>query len=244
MKTVKPHVAWLPLVLVGLLAGPAFSQGPTVQLPTYSYFGTGTTVSVPDRGSVYLGGVKRAATGMNEFGSPLLPFRNRSFGTERSASGAWVSVYIHDFDAMDEYLLNQPTPSRGAPLASSRPFELQGAGSAVARDRWTQRLNAATQGSAGPMAMSLAELRAQHQREQAARHEEALKWFERGVNAEASGKANVARVYYQMAARRASDDMKGQIAARLAALAAPTATPTTASATAPTAAPKVARSGP
>jgi hypothetical protein len=240
----KPQIAWLPLVLVGLLAGPAFSQGTAVQLPTYSYFGTGTTVSVPDRGSVYLGGVKRAATGMNEFGSPLLPFRNRSFGTERSASSAWMSVYIHDFEAMDEYLLSQPTPSRGAPLASSRPLELQGAGPAVARDGWTQRLDAATQGSAGPMAMSLAELRAEHQREQAARHEEALKWFERGRTAETSGKANVARVYYQMAARRASDDLQGQIAARLAALGAPTPSPTAAPTTGPTAAPKLARSAP
>ena len=35
----------------------------TVQLPTYSFFSVGTTVSVPDRGSVYMGGVNRSAMG-------------------------------------------------------------------------------------------------------------------------------------------------------------------------------------
>ena len=66
--------------------------------------------------------------------------------------------------------------------------------------------------------MSLAELRAKHQREQQARSIEAEKWFERGQGAEAAGKPNVARVYYQMAARRATGPLKAQIAARLDAM--------------------------
>ena len=82
---------WWSLLAVGLVSASAFGQqGTAVQLPTFSYFTTNTTVSVPDRGSVYLGGVNRAASGRNEFGAPLLPFRNRSFGTERSATSAWV----------------------------------------------------------------------------------------------------------------------------------------------------------
>ncbi|HUT92339.1 MAG TPA: hypothetical protein VMY37_22785 [Thermoguttaceae bacterium] len=218
----RSRLAWLPMAFLGLAAGVALSQQPTtVQLPTYSYFTTSTTVSVPDRGSVYLGGVKRAATGRNEFGTPLLPFRNRSIGTERSASGVSVSVYIHDFEAMDEYLLSQPiargsqpavTRRLGPPIAGSQP---RPALPASTGDVWPARLDAATQGSAGPMAKSLAELRAEHEREQQARQGEAAKWLQRGRQAESAGKANVARVYYQMAARRATGPLKDQVAARL-----------------------------
>ena len=228
----RRHFAWLPIVLSGVAAGVAFAQQPTtVQLPTYSFFTTSTTVSVPDRGSVYLGGVKRAASGRNEFGTPLRPFRNRSIGTERSASGVSVSVYIHDFEAMDEFLLSQPiargsqpavTRRLGPPLAGPQP---RPALPASAGDVWRQRLDAATEGSAGPMAMSLAELRAEHQREQQARQDEAEKWLERGRQAESAGKASVARVYYQMAARRASGELKAEVASRLAAVSGTPAAP-------------------
>ena len=204
----RPYCAWLPLVLLGLGAGNAFSQATAVQLPTYSFFSTGTTVSVPDRGSVYMGGIKRAATGMNEFGTPLLPFRNRAFGMERSAMSTHVSVYIHDFEAMEEALLSQPTPSN--------PYGLQprtGGLAGPATDRW-QRPPAEAAPAERP-AMSVAELRSKHLREQQARSDEALNFFQRGRNAEEAGKANVARIYYQMAARRAGGELKDQILARL-----------------------------
>jgi len=215
----KTQLAWVPVVLLGVAVSAALGQHSTaVQLPTYSAFNANTTVTVPDRGSVYLGGVKRAASGVNEFGTPLLPFRNRSYGGERSASSLWVSVYIHDFEAMDEYLLSQPTPFRasqrriaaGAPgIADSSP---------PAGRIWQPRPETAAPGPRGPAAMSVAELRAKHLREQQTRAQDALKWFERGRNAEASGKANVARVYYQMAARRATGTLKDQIAVRLEAV--------------------------
>ena len=218
----------LILVLSGLGAGTASGQqSTTVQLPTYSFFSTNTTVTVPDRGSVYLGGVKRAASGMNEFGSPLSPFRNRSFGTERSASGAWVSVYVHDFEAMDEYLLSQPasSPRFDAASSSRRPqpaiagWQPRGAGaSAAANDVWKRRLDEASAGSGGPAAMSVADLRAERLHVEQTRRQEAVKWYERGQGAEASGKPNVARVYYQMAARRATGELKDRIAARLEAV--------------------------
>ena len=82
--------------LAGLLiAAPAaaWAQVPaTVQLPTYSFFSVGTSVSVPDRGSAYLGGVNRASTGSSEFGIPLRPFGNRSYGSQRSASSPSTAV--------------------------------------------------------------------------------------------------------------------------------------------------------
>jgi general secretion pathway protein D len=58
------------------------SSGTTVQLPTYSFISVTTTVSVPDGGTVLLGGIKRLSEGRNEFGVPMLnklPYINRLF---------------------------------------------------------------------------------------------------------------------------------------------------------------------
>jgi general secretion pathway protein D len=57
-------------------------SGTTVQLPTFSYVQVTTTVSVPDGGTVLLGGIKRLSEGRNEFGVPMLdklPYINRLF---------------------------------------------------------------------------------------------------------------------------------------------------------------------
>ena len=50
------------------------------------------------------------------------------------------------------------------------------------------------------------------------RASEAVEFFERGERAEAEGKANVAKIYYQMAARRAEGELKDLVAAKLDAL--------------------------
>ena len=56
--------------------------GTTVQLPTFQFVSVTTTVSVPDGGTVLLGGIKRLSEGREEFGVPLLskiPYINRLF---------------------------------------------------------------------------------------------------------------------------------------------------------------------
>jgi general secretion pathway protein D len=56
--------------------------GTTVQLPTFALISVATAVSVPDGGTVLLGGIKRMSEGRNEFGVPLLskiPYVNRLF---------------------------------------------------------------------------------------------------------------------------------------------------------------------
>ena len=78
-----------------------------VQLPTFGYNTVNTTVSVPDRGGVYMGGIKRSFSGRTESGAPLLPFKNRSIGNQSSATSFSVHTYIHDFEAMDEDALSQ-----------------------------------------------------------------------------------------------------------------------------------------
>ena len=58
------------------------TEGTTVQLPTFSFTTVSTTVSVPDGGTVLLGGIKRLREGRNESGVPMLsklPYVNRLF---------------------------------------------------------------------------------------------------------------------------------------------------------------------
>jgi len=58
------------------------TEGTTVQLPTISATVISTTVSVPDGGTILLGGIKRLSEGRNEAGVPMLsklPYINRLF---------------------------------------------------------------------------------------------------------------------------------------------------------------------
>lgn len=229
----KPYCLWIGLAVVSGTAAGAFSQQPvTVQLPTFSAFRASTTVSVPDRGSVLMGGINRAASGRSEFGVPMLPFRpfrNTAIGGERSASNVRVTATIHDFEAMDEYLLSQPTEFRlhqdagraaaaaAGPLPAFGPRLADGParedGPAAGRS-WAADLS----DREGDAKVRLAEAQAQRRSQQSARDAEAQGFFQRGQEAEAAGKPGVAKIFYQMAARRATGDLQKQVAARLDAL--------------------------
>lgn len=92
-----------------------------VQLPTFEYTHVNTTVSVPDRGGAYMGGVNRASAGSSTSGTPVLPFRNRSYGQSTTGGGMSVGVYVHDFEAMEAGLMNDTMRSYGSkPAAQSR----------------------------------------------------------------------------------------------------------------------------
>jgi general secretion pathway protein D len=73
-------------------------SGTTVQLPTFQFVSVVTTVSVPDGGTVLLGGIKRLNEGRSEFGVPLLsklPYVNRLFrnvGIGRETSSLMMMV--------------------------------------------------------------------------------------------------------------------------------------------------------
>ncbi|MEX2175482.1 MAG: hypothetical protein WD872_14055 [Pirellulaceae bacterium] len=73
-------------------------EGTTVQLPTLAFTSVSTTVSVPDGGTVLLGGVKRLREGRNERGVPLLskvPYISRLFrnvGIGRDANSLMMMV--------------------------------------------------------------------------------------------------------------------------------------------------------
>ena len=65
------------------------NPGTTVQLPTFSYVTVTTTVSVPDGGTVLLGGIKRLSEGRNEFGVPML---DKICPTSTGCSRTWASA--------------------------------------------------------------------------------------------------------------------------------------------------------
>jgi general secretion pathway protein D len=73
-------------------------EGTTVQLPTFSFVTVTSTVSVPDGGTVLLGGIKRMNEGRIERGLPILsklPYINRLFknvGIGRSTSSLMMMV--------------------------------------------------------------------------------------------------------------------------------------------------------
>ena len=72
--------------------------------------------------------------------------------------------------------------------------------------------------SATRSAPSVAEARQMHQNEQAQQSTEAEALYERALTAEEKGKPNVAKIYYQMAARRAPDELRREIESRLRAI--------------------------
>jgi len=84
--------------------GTLLAQGVAVQQPVVRQFGVSTSVSVPDRGGMMLGGIDRAASGQSSYGAA---WRGSSIGVERSSSSVSAHVFIHDLRAMDEALLRE-----------------------------------------------------------------------------------------------------------------------------------------
>jgi hypothetical protein len=147
-------------------------------------------------------------------------FQSRGIGQERSASSFWATVTIHDFDAMDQALLNTPSPDG---LARTYPGLSHGSWEApvAVAGRTSPRNPAKLAGKwrvepdPAPPASDVAAEQADRANRQAARVSEAESYFARGQQAEADGKASVAKIFYQMAARRATGNLKQQVQARL-----------------------------
>lgn len=197
----KTNVHWLVAALTIGCAAPVAAQVPsTVQLPSYSTYGVSTSVSVPDRGRAYLGGIGGARSGSTAFGPALGP-GSRGYGRQTGAGNVDVRVTVHDFDAMDKQLLGQ-APAAGN-KAARRSFGSARAG-----------LSSAAKAPRG----SLAEARRQHAADVEAEQQKALSYVRQAKRAAARGKPKVAKVLLQMAERRASAELKAQIRQELAAL--------------------------
>jgi hypothetical protein len=193
------------LLAGGLLAGGAAALGAVVQLPTFSHFGVSTTVEVPDSGGGLAGGVDRSASGGNEVGGPLSPWRNSAIGSQQGTSCMHLAATIHDFQAMDEALLAQGRGLGRTPgIAPARENPLASAGKDSAP-------------------VPLAEIRAQRRQKELAERAEWEELLAQGARAADAGKLGAARAYYKMVLRRASADLQKEAAARLALLQKPPA---------------------
>jgi len=206
-------------IVAATLAFAAPARGQAVQLPSQQIFSVGTTVMVPDRGGTYLGGVKRLSEGAPTRGVPILGqlpgigrlFKNRGIGRETSNRGAHVNAYIIDLKEQEEALLSNASPAhRAAMLDPQAAREADFLQRNIARHRpvstrrrFPPRALAQSKTPKRPATPSLAEIRRQNEVAQNKQNAEALKFFAQGQQAEADGKKPVAKIFYQMAARRA-----------------------------------------
>ncbi|MBN1588702.1 MAG: hypothetical protein JW888_04230 [Pirellulales bacterium] len=176
--------------------GPAWLNGGTVRLPSNRTFSMGSSVWVPNGGATALGGVERSAVGGRRFGAPLA----RAGARRQSAVAGQVAATVHDLS--DDGTLDL----RGTPRAES------------VADREQAHWTATRQSSAARPAPGVAEARHLHAADKAAVQDEARRAFERGQEAERAGKKGAAKVYYQMALRKAHGSLAREIQASLDAM--------------------------
>jgi len=218
----KLRAVCLPLIVTLLVAATARGQGTTIQLPTFRYTTVTTTVSVPDQGSAYLGGIKRASESSVSRGVPILgkmPFANRLFtnrgiGREVGASHMHVTATIIDHNEMDEMILGRAAAMRPGVAAVS---ETDRRAAYLSRNVARNRLEAAEEAVAR-RAPSVEEIRQRNEAAQQERDSEAQFFYAKGRKAQAAGKNTLAKTYYQMAARRATGPFKTVVLARLDAV--------------------------
>jgi hypothetical protein len=209
-------------VLALALGWASFCCGQTVQLPTFQFFTVNTTVSVPDRGGAFLGGVNRASYGTTSRSVPglgRLPvagrlFGNRGIGNSISSSGVHATATIIDHREIDEAILSQ-AGGRGQPLSLGGDLD--------ARARYLAQHVARNDAYAQPPRppvrnRSVAAAGVQHQAASIDRQREASDFYRRAEQLEADGKSNVAVIYYRMAGRQATGELREQALSRLAAL--------------------------
>lgn len=183
---------WLSALLV-LPGWCAIASGQSVQLPTFHQFSASSTIVVPDRGSVLLGGVNRSASGSNQFGG--LP-GSWSLGNAASASGVSVSVQIHDFEAMDRALLEEAARRHGRQMAKRDP------------QRFPTAVDLPSDAS-----FSVAEIRRRRSADRPTA-DEVEPLLELARQAEQRGNPGAARVYLQMATRKSSGAIREKALAK------------------------------
>jgi len=225
------------------IAQSAAQQNITVQLPTFNATTVQTTVSVPDGGTALLGGISRASEGSVTRGVPMLSkvpgasrlFKNRGIGRDVGLSQMTVTPRIiileeeelrqtgFSYDTLSP-LSQTPAAARPLAVAGAIATDPEVAGQADFLARNIARHPAPSRDIAqAPGLPSVEEVKRQNELAKARRSSEAEEFFAKGQRAEAEGKAGVAKVWYEMAARRADGELQQEVAERLAILAGSTA---------------------
>jgi type II secretory pathway component GspD/PulD (secretin) len=96
----RSTLVWVAGLLVAALPSAARAQG-FGPVPTLTAIRLQTTATVPDGGTVTLGGYSRLSEGRTEFGAlPGRAFRNVGYG--RSATGSRVIIRVRVIDLREE----------------------------------------------------------------------------------------------------------------------------------------------
>ena len=201
MKRTNLASAGWSLVLSFGLASIAFAQSPTtVQLPTFSFFTVNTTVSVPDSGGTYLGGLLRGRDSSSMRGlAPFPGLASRGIASERSAGGMSIRAWIHDFRKLDDAILAEAAATR----KETDPVAMKGKALAESLEK-----PPAGNSAAGATLLSVAEIRRQNEEQDASKREEALAYFNKAEEYLTAGKLGLAKLNYQRAAARDAGKVK------------------------------------
>ena len=213
------------LVSLACAWGASAAPAQVVQLPTYRVFSVGTTVSIPDGGAAYLGGVTRGAWSSSSRGVPGLSqipganrlFTNRGIGASVSSSHAYATATIVDHAEMDRMVLAEAAARRGEVIvASETDHRAAYLAAHVARTpKSTDSMSPDAHRAESPDAASrIAAARA-------GRDAKMLAYVQRAELAEAAGSFGAARCCYNVLAREGNDEQKQLAARRLALLTAP-----------------------
>jgi len=202
---------WL-LVCLGVISlcseRPVSAQ--VLLLPTPRSFTASTSVLVPDRGMAHLGSISRAREASTTRGIPGLAqlpvagrlFRNQAIGREVGHAGAAVTATIIDLRELDEQVLS----SVRLPVLSAEEIQQVRQVDFLSRNIARQGVQLPTRTTRAETGAarrsSVAEIRRQNQQAAAQRQQEAEEYLQRARQLDAEGKIGVARIYYQMAARR------------------------------------------
>ena len=216
-----PRARWLACCLATLLSlSSVVVQAQVVMLPTQRIFSTSGSVLVPDHGTAHLGSIRWAREGSTTRGVPGLAqlpgvgrlFRNQAYSREMGTSGAAVTVTIIDLHDLDQQVLGQaqvhlPSPEEQE-IARKADFLVRN----LAKSSVTTPLKKTlpTVRPAGVM-----EIRRQNQVAASQRQQEATEFLAKARQLDRVGKTGVARIYYQMAARRSTGVQQQMILDRL-----------------------------
>ena len=195
-------------------------QAQVVMLPTQRIFSASGSVLVPDRGTAHLGSVRWAREGSTTRGVPGLAqlpgvgrlFRNQAYSREMGTSGAAVTVTIIDLHELDQQVMGQAQVR----LPSPEEQEIARKAEFLARNLAKPSVTTPLKKNLPPIrAAGVMEIRRQNQLAASQRQQEAAECLAKARQLDRDGKTGVARIYYQMAARRSTGVQQQMILDRL-----------------------------
>jgi hypothetical protein len=185
-------ICWLAVLLVfgssrAVAQSNASGVNVTLQLPNFTVFGVNTTVLAPDSGPSPLARERQARYSRAMYGR----FNPQgAIGGQRSAAIASVTAQIHDARADDEAILRA--------ARARRTNWMRGSTSQLERGS----------GASGVGLQSIADIERRRTLKSSAEAREATSLRDKAREARTAGKSGVAAIYYNMAAKKATGQLK------------------------------------